>query len=305
VTQTLGIDYSFARPSPAAIRAAGYTFVIRYLTGAGKALTIAERDALRAEGLGIALVFETTGTDAPGGAAAGQADGEAAKAALDALGFPAGYPVFFATDFSEPAADFPANAGYLRAASAACGRPAGPYGELALVTYLVSGGVCGYAWQSEAWSGTAVYGHANLYQRVTPTRSIAGSGTGDYDEDVLVVPFALWYPGAAAPAPAPSPGVPAARRNVYTPLAVDGNFGPASTRAEQFVSFGGDTADCDGIFGFLSRKSMQAHLGVTQDGIIGPVTVKALQKRVGAAQDGDWGPATTARLQDALNKGTY
>lgn len=299
----LGIDYSFARPSPEAIRAAGYTFVLRYVTGEGKALTAAERDALWAAGLSIGLVFEVTGTDAPQGAAAGTADGAAARVALDALGYPADYPVFYATDFDEPAGDFAANAAYLAAAAAASGRPAGPYGALALADYMITGGHCGYAWQSQAWSGTVVSQHANLYQRETPTLAIAGSKPGDWDEDVLLLPFPLWQPAAASPVVVTE--IPAARRNIYTPLAVDGNYGPASTRAEQFVSFGGDIAQCDGVFGILSRRSMQAHLGVKTDGIIGPVTVRALQARVGAAQDGDWGPLTTRRLQEGLNAGTY
>jgi len=115
----------------------------------------------------------------------------------------------------------------------------------------------------------------------------------------------LFVPAAPAPQPPPPAPVPPAKRNIYTPLAVDGVFGPLSTKAEQFVSFAGNTADCDGVFGPVSRKSMQAHLGVVADGIIGPVTVKALQARVGAVEDGNWGAQTTMALQRALNAGTY
>ena len=85
------------------------------------------------------------------------------------------------------------------------------------------------------------------------------------------------------PAPSPSPISPA-HRNPYTPLSVDGAFGAQSTKAEQFVSFGGNLAQCDGVFGTASKKSMQAHLGVAQDGVIGPTTIKALQVHIHAAR---------------------
>lgn len=49
----LGIDYSFDRPtSPAAIRAAGYAFVCRYVGGSqSKDMTASEARALIAAGL--------------------------------------------------------------------------------------------------------------------------------------------------------------------------------------------------------------------------------------------------------------
>ena len=119
-----------------------------------------------------------------------------------------------------------------------------------------------------------------------------------------VAPAAAPPPPPPAPHAAPTPIAPA-HRNPYTPLAVDGNFGPQSVKAEQFVSFGGNVGACDGVFGVNSKKSMQAHLGVAVDGVIGPATVSALQKHVGAPVDGKWGPVTTQHLQTALNVGTY
>lgn len=111
-------------------------------------------------------------------------------------------------------------------------------------------------------------------------------------------------PTPAPPQPAPSP-VPPAHRNIFTPIADDGAFGPATIKAQQFVDFNGNVADCDGRFGPQSAKAMQVHLGVAADGFVGPVTIKALQRRVGAAQDGKWGPLTTKALQGALNAGKY
>ena len=321
MAQSLGVDYSFTHPNPAAIKGAGYDFVVRYLwPDPGKGLTAAERDALWAAGLGIRLVYEAGAQDALGGAPQGAADGHAANQLADALGVPGNFPIFYAVDFNEPSSDFPTTAAYLQAAALG-GRPAGIYGSDAVVDAMVGGGIVAYGWQTEAWSGTTVSAHANLYQRVGVTRpAIPGGG---YDENVEIIPMPLWTPGSVtpptptpkptptpAPPPAPHPvphpvPVPPAHRNIFTPVAVDGIFGPASVKAEQFVSFNGNVADCDGVFGINSKRSMQAHLGVRVDGVIGPVTVRALQARVGAAQDGIWGNATTKALQTALNEGRY
>lgn len=134
---------------------------------------------------------------------------------------------------------------------------------------------------------------------------------GTYDESVVWDD--TWHP-AAGPAPTPTPPppppapptpVPPAHRNTFTPVRVDGIFGGQTVKAQQFVDFNGNLADCDGIFGPNSKKAMQAHLGVAQDGIIGPITVKALQRLIGAVPDGKWGPDTTRHLQSALNLGIY
>lgn len=118
---------------------------------------------------------------------------------------------------------------------------------------------------------------------------------------------ALAQPGPAPapppPAPAPAPPAPghAPDGNPFTPLIVDGDFGPNTTKALQWKC----GAPADGSFGPQSKAALQRHLGVGADGVIGPVTVRALQARVGAVQDGVWGPQTTAALQRALNAGAF
>jgi hypothetical protein len=115
-------------------------------------------------------------------------------------------------------------------------------------------------------------------------------------------------PGPApppAPAPPPPPPAPAPGRapdgNPHTPLAVDGDFGPASAAALQWKL---GVAD-DGQFGPISKRALQARLGVVVDGVIGPQTVRALQSRVGAGVDGSWGPDTTRHIQATLNAGRF
>ena len=110
------------------------------------------------------------------------------------------------------------------------------------------------------------------------------------------------FPGNPVPV---TPPVPPAHRNIYTPLATDGVFGAHTCAAMQFVIFNGNTWDCDGFFGPVSKVTLQKYLGVQPDGAIGPVTVMALQRHVRATVDGDWGPQTTTRLQTCLNYGTF
>ncbi len=101
--------------------------------------------------------------------------------------------------------------------------------------------------------------------------------------------------GGSAPTPPPSSG------NPFCPLAVDGGFGPQTTKALQW-KLGVAT---DGSFGPESKKALQTYLHVPADGDIGPITIKALQAHVGATQDGQWGELTTEALQRALNAGRF
>lgn len=133
----------------------------------------------------------------------------------------------------------------------------------------------------------------------------AGAGLNGSQIDVSVLLDSFFAEAGPPPAPAPPSQVPPSRRNTFTPIAVDGNFGPASVKALQFVIFAGNSAECDGDFGPLSKRALQWYLHVPVDGIVGPITVRALQAAVGAAQDGDWGPQTTRALQSALNRGTF
>lgn len=106
-----------------------------------------------------------------------------------------------------------------------------------------------------------------------------------------------------------------------TGLAVDGYWGPATTRALQAYFktpidgvISGQYRNAStlnipsvkfGTSGSLLVKAMQRWLGVTQDGYLGPITVKALQRKLGTPQDGLISkPSTVVKeLQRRLNKG--
>lgn len=192
-------DYAWQHPSPAAVRAAGYVGVMRYLShDPSKDITAAEATVLHAEQLGIGLVFETTANRAGEGTAAGLADRKEAEPRAAALGYPRNCPVFYAVDYdAAPQTILP----YFRGVHGG-GYPVGVYGSARVVAAVIGAGLATFGWQTEAWSGTTIVGVAHLYQRVKPTRHIAGATSGSYDENVVLKTFPLW-----TPAPAPQPHV--------------------------------------------------------------------------------------------------
>lgn len=199
---SLGIDYAWKHPNPAAIKRDGYAFVLRYLsTDATKNLTAGEAAALHVAGLDIGLIWETTSTRATAGSAAGRADRITAERQAQRLGYPAGAVLFWACDEQvNPAAVMGYARGWLGGGPRT--RPTGPYGDKAVIEAVHKAGLSTVEWQTEAWSGTAVSGQADIYQRVKTTRPSLGGG---YDEDVLLHPVPLWSHVPPAPKPTPSP----------------------------------------------------------------------------------------------------
>ena len=121
----LGLDYSAGRPRGAAIRAAGYGFVVRYLdNGLGEHVFLSADEVkdLRDAGVAIALVFEKKMRQGPDrsteGRAAGIADAQAADAQATACGL-AGWPIYLAIDFDIP--DYAPGSSDSRAKLGPCG----------------------------------------------------------------------------------------------------------------------------------------------------------------------------------------
>jgi hypothetical protein len=220
---TLFVDCSFVHPNPAAIKAAGYSGVLRYLGGsASKDLTAKEAAGYHAAGLSIGLVYESTAGRAKGTYAQGQVDAHTALAQAKAIGYPTDCPIFFAVDFDATPAQVER---YFDGVRSAIGtltwKPgklkkkqtvsrAGIYGGIA----VTSAGLAPWRWQTEAWSGTRVDQSAHLYQRV---RATVKHPIASADEDVVLQALPLWGPKKAkkvlpvpatpAPAPAPAPGL--------------------------------------------------------------------------------------------------
>lgn len=159
-TMRFGLDYAAGRPDASAIRAAGFDFVVRYLSPGGpalpgKLLTPDEADDLRAHGISIVSNWETTAARMLDGFGAGVTDARAGLAQVLRCGGRRDRPIYFSADFdATPAQQVPINA-YLDGAASVLGREnTGIYGGYWPVSRALDAGTATWAWQTVAWSGT-------------------------------------------------------------------------------------------------------------------------------------------------------
>lgn len=289
--EQLAIDYAWQHPDPSAIRAAGYTAVLRYVSDdPTKDISAAEASQLGAVGLGVGVILETTGQEALGSTVAGQQHGAQLRSRLEALGAPAGIPALANLgDWSVQHDQLAAIQAYYTAFREQLGEyqlGAGGYGPGGLITYLAQ------FWPGDLWwqnainalnvLGSTVVPAASIYQRVRPTRALTAAA-GSYDEDVYGFgpqPLPRWWqPGAAAPPPPPPP------TDWWQSMQVirQGDSGPAVRTAQGLLvaryyrlGHSGQLGDgIDGSFGPLTDAAVReaqgaAHIAV--DGIIGPQT---------------------------------
>lgn len=179
-------------------KAAGYAAVLRYLPlppgtlavdTVGR-LTADEVAACHAAGLGVGVIWETTSTRALEGAAAGLTDGLAARAATDALGFPADVVIFGAVDFDPTPDQYAAIAQYLGAGQF------DPYANGPLCAYLAAQGFV-HSWMHN-WGG-AGYSDPHIHQQGGQV-FVAGV---DCDLNDVYYTDCIWWPPASQPVPAP------------------------------------------------------------------------------------------------------
>lgn len=183
-------------PPVDAMRAAGVTGLLRYLswTGSrdtlGKVIHQPEYDQLRAAGFDLVLNWEFSASDWLGGASAGQAHAAEAVRQASALGYAAGCAIPGSADFNMTLSQWNTScASYARAYSQgirAGGYVAGVYGPWDVLTWCQQLGGFGMFWQSmsTAWSGgrnAHQWPGAHLWQR----RSGFVGGFGVDFNDVL------------------------------------------------------------------------------------------------------------------------
>lgn len=163
-----GVDYSWSRPGGAAIKAAGFDFVMRYVDypGAGaKGLQRAEVDELHANGLAVGIVWETEANRVLAGYGAGVADAQASLAALHALGAPDSMVVYFAVDFDAQPLHYPFIDDYFRGCVSVMGiLRVGVYGSFAIVEHCHEVGTAAWFWQTYAWSSGQKSSWRHVYQ---------------------------------------------------------------------------------------------------------------------------------------------
>lgn len=179
--------------------AAGYSFAGRYLVPSGwKALTKAEAEIITGAGLRLLTVWETVAERPKGGAAAGAADGAAARRCAEAIGMPARGIIYFAVDFGAAQSDMPAIEAYLRAARANTGPyEIGVYGPYDVIEYMAERQVCKAYWQCVGWSGGRHSKHRDVYQAeweqlvagvmvdINECADLDAAGIWEYKEDTM------------------------------------------------------------------------------------------------------------------------
>lgn len=191
-----GVDFAFGRPGAAALVAAGKTFVLRYAPypgDGGKGLTLDEVQEYHAAGLGIGLVFESTGGRPHGGYANGREDGLIARQGADSVGFPDSLPIYFAVDYDVVSGpDWQAIADYFRGINSVLPvLQMGDYGEADVIDFCHDNGLTAWHWQTAAWSGGRVSQWAHLLQY--QNEEIINGAEVDFDRS-FGDEQGLWWP---------------------------------------------------------------------------------------------------------------
>lgn len=283
-----GFDYAFgAHPSAAAIKAAGGSFVCRYISSFGpndtngKNLIASEAKNLLAGGIQIVVVAEEGANRMLGGHAAGVADAQHANGVVKALGMPT-IPVYFACDFDASAAQQAAIDSYLDGAASVLGRNrVGLYGGYWPCVRAAKAGKATYFWQTRAWSGSNVPGNKsdlggftrNLYQGAGMT--LAGASV-DIDTS-FTADFGQW----------PRPGTTPKPESTVLQLSTPHATGAAVTYLQQRLNVYGAKLTVDGDFGAATDKAVrtfQSQHGLTVDGVVGPNTWTKLDATPPAAK---------------------
>jgi Rv2525c-like, glycoside hydrolase-like domain len=165
-----GVDYSFTRPSPTQLRAAGKTFAVRYVgtPGSGKNLTKAEAQALQAAGLDLVSNYEAGNAGwMHGGRTVGVAAAKAAHADAVACGMPPDRPIYFSADWNATLDEYKTQIRpCLQGAADVLGGPGrvGVYGSVYVVTWAMQDNVADWGWGTYAWSFGQWPPHGQLRQ---------------------------------------------------------------------------------------------------------------------------------------------
>jgi hypothetical protein len=171
-----GVDYSFDRPDPGAMRRnqPPVEFVCRYLRGNGKALSRAESERLNNAGISIVSNDELEKGFMLGGHGAGVAAAKAASAAHKACGGPDHRPIYFSLDVDWKTLSprqHDAVMAFLDGAASVIGRDrVGIYGGFPTIEAAVKSGKAAWFWQTRAWSDGKLHDRAHIFQFEVDTK---------------------------------------------------------------------------------------------------------------------------------------
>jgi hypothetical protein len=201
LTHPMGVDYSFARPSPSGLHAEGYTFACRYLSPPpnAKNLSKTEADELWAAKVDIVANFEEGATNALSGHAQGVTDAKVANGEANADGIPEGRPIYFSIDFDAQSGDFAAIDAYFDGVASVIGiGRTGAYGGYAIIKHLFDVGKIRWGWQTYAWSAGAWDSRAQLRQVLNDITAAGDTGCCDEDQG-WASDFGQWHASSIDP----------------------------------------------------------------------------------------------------------
>jgi hypothetical protein len=183
------IDYAWARPDPATLKAEGFSGVLRYLSWLpnGKVIDRNELDRLLAAGLDVVLNWEYGTTDGSGGSYEGTGVGREATRQATELGYPVGATLPFSIDRAVSADTLPPIVDYftaLRPIVLGSGYRLGCYSGYWLLKELFNRQLIDDGWQTFAWSSGLWEPRATLRQ--VQNNITAGGVTAAGDLDLVV-----------------------------------------------------------------------------------------------------------------------
>jgi hypothetical protein len=193
-----GVDYSFGRPSMAALQQAGVTFACRYIGTArsGKNLSPEEARSLVGAGIDVVANHELSEGFMLDGHARGVDCARLADEDARRCGMPASRPIYFSLDVDPnglSSAQWDAVYAFCDGAAEVLGRGrVGVYGGYEAIRRLLEGGKAVWGWQTYAWSGGRWHPRAHI-QQYRNNQTIGGAAV-DYNSAVPT-DFGQW--GAA------------------------------------------------------------------------------------------------------------
>ncbi|SRR6266550_1744952 len=201
-----GLDY-VTGPPVASMKAAGVSFVCRYLSYVNnltqvKLLTPAEAKGLSAAGIAIVSNYEWYANRALEGTASGVQDAHIAAGQHEACGGPANRPIYFSVDVD---VDGSQTVDYFKGIASVIGKSrTGAYGSYRVLEYLFNAGLITWGWQTYAWSGGAWEPRAHIQQYQNGV-SMSGHSV-DYNRS-MHIDYGQWSIGGGSMIDLSTPGV--------------------------------------------------------------------------------------------------
>lgn len=276
VVGDLVCDYATPKDE-AAVAAAGYKAVARYITGNPndwREISPAEMNRIAAHGLGLWLIWETGANHALQGAAGGKRDGAIARKEADRLGYN-GSIIIATTDFDVFPSTITVVMEYCRAFKAACGLPCGIYADTDIAAACPPGEFSPLWRPAAAWWSRQGTNTSFVHPNTDIKQGFSGERLPGVDHGQVLKPVSAWT-GTAAPV---------VQSLIPQAWLVRGMRGPKVKFLQETINFWGALAPvkygcgpADGVFGdqtVAGVKKFQKVLKQLPDGRYGPATEAA------------------------------